>query len=339
MKTLFYPAFNELTIEDRPVPEVKDDEVLIEVAACGICGSELESFASHSAKRTPPIIMGHEFCGTIKTVGRSVKNYKVSDRVVSNAIVACGECSQCKNGATNLCIRRQVFSIHRNGAFGEFVNVPESSLLPMPEGLPAEQACMAEPLANGVHMVGLTDHIACKKVLVIGAGPIGLMAMQAFKALRNADCFVSDIDTARLKVAKRLGARVTIDPNTEKLAELIMDLTNNEGVDIVVDAVGRTVTTAQALNVVRPGGAVVLIGLQQNSYGLASYDIILPEKQVIGSYAATQKDMATALQLMAEGKVDVSSWVNYYPLEEGVAAFKDMLAARNGHIKSVIKHK
>lgn len=337
MKTLYYPAFNELIITDRPIPAIKDHEVLVAVAACGICGSELESFAHQSVKRTPPIIMGHEFSGIVVAVGKRVTHCKVDDTVVSNAIVACGECSACKNGATNLCLQRQVFSIHRNGAFAEYVNVPESSLLRIPTGVTTKQACLAEPLANGVHMVGLTNHIVCKNVLVIGAGPIGLMALQAFQAIRpGVTCFVSDMNTARLQVAEQLGAGATINPAVENLEERILQETGQAGVDIVIDAVGRSITAKQALRVVRPGGAVVLIGLQENHSALSSYDLIVAEKQVIGSYAATQADMQTALDLMAQGKVDVHSWVHYYPLDKGVTAFKDMLAAKDGHIKSVI---
>lgn len=338
MKTLFYPAFDELVVNEQPVPVAAAGEVLIEVAACGICGSELESFAHRSAKRTPPIIMGHEFCGVIAATGVGVTHYSAGDRVVSNALVFCGECDACHAGATNLCRKRQVFSIHRNGAFGQFVNVPAGSLLPWPEGVPAEQACLAEPLANGVHMVGLTKQVHCKRVLILGAGPIGLMALQAFKVLRNATCYIADINVQRLEVGGQLGAAEKLNPAAEDLPARIQEITGGEGVDIVVDAVGRTSTTQQAIEVVRPGGAVVLIGLQENARAIRNYDLIVTEKMVTGSYAATQQDMATALELIAAGKVDVSSWVHYYPLNEGVSAFKDMLQAQNGHIKSVIVH-
>ncbi|GGH65601.1 L-iditol 2-dehydrogenase [Filimonas zeae] len=338
MKTLYYPQFDELVVTEQPVPEVAAGEVLMEVAACGICGSELESFAHRSAKRTPPIIMGHEFCGVIAATGTGVTQYHTGDRVVSNALVFCGECDACRVGATNLCRKRQVFSIHRNGAFGQFVNVPVSSLLPWPEGVPAEQACLAEPLANGVHMVALTKHVACKRVLILGAGPIGLMALQAFKVLRNATCYVSDINTQRLNTARQLGAADTLNPVEDDLPPRIREITAGEGVDIVVDAVGRMVTTQQAVQVVRPGGAVVLIGLQEDAKAISNYDLIVTEKMVTGSYAATQQDMATALEMIASGDVDVSSWVHTYPLSDGVNAFKDMLHAKNGHIKSVIIH-
>lgn len=338
MKTLFYPAFDELVVTEQPQPAVASHEVLVEVAACGICGSELESFAHRSAKRTPPIIMGHEFCGVIVEAGAGVTRFRKRDRVVSNALVFCGECPACKAGATNLCKERQVFSIHRNGAFGQYVNVPERSLLPWPDGVPPEQACLAEPLANGVHMVGLTRHIHCRRVLVLGAGPIGLMALQAFRLLRGAECYVSDINTERLTVARRLGARQVINPAVADLEKEIMDLTGGEGVDIVIDAVGRMITTQQAVQVVRPGGAVVLIGLQENAKAISNYELIVTEKMITGSYAATQEDMAVALQLIATRQADVSSWVHYYPLEEGVQAFTDMLHAKNGHIKSVIIH-
>jgi L-iditol 2-dehydrogenase len=336
MRALYYPAHDKLSLEDLPIPNYADDEVLIKVEACGICGSEIETFKSKSARRVPPLIMGHEFSGTIEKAGSNAAEWIPGSKVVSNSIVACGNCTNCANGKTNLCSSRQVFGMHRNGAFSTYVNVPATSLMAVPEGVPAKEACMAEPLANGVHLVKLTQHISIKNVLVIGAGPIGLVAQQAFQALRNCTTIVSDIRPERLEVAKKLGAKGVINPLSNDVAEDINHYTGGEPVDLVVDAVGNADTNTLALNIVRPGGVVLIIGLHKNSNALFSYDIVLSEKTVMGSYAATQQDIEDAVALIASKQVDVSSWVNYYNVEDGQAAFFDMMEAKGNHIKSVI---
>lgn len=336
MKALYYPAYSELVLADLPLPAYQPNEVLVQVKACGICGSELETFKSKSLRRIPPLIMGHEFCGIINSLGSGVRGFAKNDAVVSNSIVSCGRCESCRDGKTNLCNQRQVFGMHRNGAFGMYVNVPATSLINMPHGVDHRHACITEPLANGVHLVKLTQHISIKNVMVIGAGPIGLMAQQAFSALRNANTIVADIRDERIQVAKAIGATGVVNPLKENITDAISIITGGAAPDIVIDAVGTPDTNKLALDLVKPGGAIVIIGLYNNSKSLLSYDIVLSEKTVMGSYAATQQDMKEALVLIAAGKVDVSSWVHYYSIEKGREAFFDMMEAKGDHIKSVI---
>ncbi|RAJ93157.1 L-iditol 2-dehydrogenase [Larkinella arboricola] len=336
MKALFYPEFKKLTIAERPLPSFSEEEVLLKVLACGICGSELETFKNQSPRRIPPLIMGHEFCGTVEEVGSDVMGYTKGDRVASNSVVACGTCDPCKRGLTNVCKNRQIFGMHRGGAFGQYVNVPAHCLVPMPETMTPQAACMAEPLANGIHIVNLTRHLSPKKVLVIGAGPIGLVTQQAFQALLGVTVYVADLRPERLSIARELGAAATIHSAEEDLVSAIGQLTEGEGIDLVVDAVGNSQTNQQALQSIRPGGAIVLIGLYENSQPFFTYDIILAEKQIIGTYAATQQEINESLHLIASGKVDVTSWVHYYSLDDGVTAFTNMMTAKAAHIKSVI---
>ena len=185
MRVLNYPAFDQLEIREQDVASPKPDEVRLKVAACGVCGSELESFKNHSPRRPPPLVMGHEFCGTVAELGTDVTSVKIGARVVSNSLVPCGKCVRCTRGDTHLCAHRQIFGMHRPGAFAEYVNVPARCLIPWPENLPAEAASLAEPLANGIHIVNLTKNYPAATVLVIGAGPIGLFSQQALQVLRG----------------------------------------------------------------------------------------------------------------------------------------------------------
>lgn len=336
MKTLYYPLHGVLSIADLPVPQIAPDEVLLRVKACGICSSEIETFKSRSPRRVPPLVMGHEFCGEIVSKGAMVSAFSPGELVVSNSVVSCGTCAACRRGNTHLCTNRQIFGMHRPGAFGEFVNVPAKSLVLMPAGLAPEVACLAEPLANGIHMVNLTRHLNPRHVLIIGAGPIGLLTQQAFQELTGAHVIVADIKEDRLTVAERTGAYQTINPATSDLLQIVTEATAGEGVDVVIDAVGMGSTNQQALRALRAGGTVVLIGLYENSASLRSYDIVLAEKHVTGSYAATDNEIEAAVGLLASGRIDASSWIHYYSLPEGESAFSDMMAASTGHIKSVI---
>lgn len=336
MRALLYPAFDQLEIRDVDVTPPQPDEVRLRVAACGICGSELESFKNRSPRRPPPLVMGHEFCGTIAEVGSAVRDWKPGARVVSNSLVPCGKCVRCDRGDTHLCAQRQIFGMHRPGAFAEFVNVPARCLIPWPENLPAEAASLAEPMANGIHVVRVSRHLPAATALVIGAGPIGLFCQQALQVLRGSKVYVADLSPERLAVAKKLGAVRVINPREEDVVKIMQAETGGEGADLTVDAVGGAITKKTSLEALRPGGASVWIGLHENTVTLDTYGITLPEKQVLGTYAATIEELQQALELMASGKVDALSWVQRFSLEDGVTAFKRMLAAKGNDIKAVV---
>lgn len=332
MNALFYPAYGTLSFGPRPDPMPGPGEVLVRVAACGVCGSELETFFGHSPRRTPPRIMGHEFCGTVEALGPGATGWAVGDRVVSHSLVSCGTCRRCRRGDTHLCADRQIFGMHRDGAFADRVAVPAHVLVPWPDGLRAEAACLAEPLANGVHMVHLTERFRPQKVLVVGAGPIGLMALLAFHAMTGAEVVVSDLSADRRAVAGRLGAVQTLDPRTTDLAAAVADWTDGEGADVVIDAVGSRHTKGPAVAATRPGGACVWIGLHEDCIALDTYAVTLPERHVLGTYAATQPELAEALALMP--RLDVTSWPTVFPLADGAEAFRRMHAAEG--IKAVL---
>lgn len=336
MTTLFYPAWKHLEIRELPAPEISEGEVLLKVDACGICGSELETYKNQSTRRTPPLVMGHEFCGTIAGVNGSPHRFRTGQRVISNAIHTCGHCRACERGDTHLCPEGKVFGMHRPGGFAEFVHVPASCLLPWPDGLSATAACLTEPLANGVHIANRLRPHEPRTVVVLGAGPIGLMCQQALQVLLGVRTIVSDIVPERLATAQRLGAYAVIKAGTGELEEKVREVSEGEGADAVIDAVGSGTTKQQSLRLVRSGGAVVWIGLHENSISLDSYAVTLSEKTIYGSYAATVEELTHAVELMSAGKVDAESWVQTFPLQEGVEAFHRMLNAKGNDIKGVL---
>lgn len=336
MKALFYPAWHQLEISDQPKPQPREGEVLLAVDACGICGSELETFKNRSPRRQPPLIMGHEFCGTVAAVGAGVPDWQPGQQVVSHSLVSCGDCHACRRGNAHLCGQRQIFGMHRPGAFAEFVSVPASTLVPWPPSLPAPAAALAEPLANGIHVASLVRACHPQVACIIGAGPIGLMCQQAIQALLGTSSIVVDLVPERLAVAQRLGAALTLDGRHEDVAATVRNFTAGEGVDVVVDAAGSARTKQLALALVRPGGTVVWIGLHENAIAFDSYQVTLSEIAIFGSYAATMAEQQQAVTLMADGRVDVTSWVQSFPLDHGVAAFEAMLDAQGANIKAVL---
>jgi threonine dehydrogenase-like Zn-dependent dehydrogenase len=336
MKVLLYPEHQRLEIADQPKPEPGACEVLLKVAASGICGSELEAFKKQSPRRVPPLVMGHEFCGVVEQIGAGVASLARGQRVVSHSLFGCGQCVRCERGASHLCARRQLFGMHRAGAFAEYVTAPEKCLVVWPEALSAEAASLAEPLANGVHVVGLTSSLDPAVVVIIGAGPIGLLCQQAFRSLSSADTIVADLVQERLDAATSLGATHVINSRHEDFLTEVLWLTGGEGADVVVDAVGSRVSKQQSLGATRPGGATVWIGLHENSVEIDSHEITLQERRVQGSYAATLDELKVAVGLLASGKVDGTSWIKTFPLTEGVEAFQKMLAAQGDNIKAVL---
>ena len=208
MKALVYADWETLELREVPDPTLSnDEEAILKVSACGICGSELESFKTMSPRRPPPIIFGHEFCGEVVDISPN-KSFKTGDRVIVSALVPCRNCQTCHRGHYHLCPNKDLFGMHRNGAFAEYVRVPLHALYRWPDNLPASHACLAEPLGNGVHVAGLTRHIQPENALIIGAGPIGLMCQQALQVINGTRTFVTDTIQERLDAAKRAGASV-----------------------------------------------------------------------------------------------------------------------------------
>ncbi len=337
MRALLYPEFDRVenaTVAEPPPPA--PDEVTLRVSACGICGSELEGFKKRSPRRIPPLVFGHEFCGVVETEGSDVRGWSRGARVVSNSLVPCGKCVRCARGDSHLCATRQIFGMNRPGAIAERVNVPARCLIAWPENLSAEEACLAEPLANGIHVAHLTMNLSAEWALVIGAGPIGLFCQQALQVLRKSKVIVADLSPERLAVAKRLGAVRTINPATEDLGDVVRGLTGGEGVDLAVDAVGGSGTKRSSVDATRAGGGIVWIGLHENPITFDSFGVTLPEKRIFGSYAATMAELELALAWMATGKVDVKSWTTRFPLTEAEQAFRRALAAKGTDIKMIV---
>lgn len=340
MKALLLSSYRHLELTDLPTPQPRPDEVLIRVAACGICGSDVHGYDGSSGRRIPPLVMGHEAAGSIESVGSAVKNFEPGDRVTFDSTVYCGECSNCRRGDINLCDRRQVLGVscgdyRRAGAFAEFVAVPARILHRLPENLPFAEAAMLEAVAVAIHAVNLAEISASTTALVIGAGTIGILTLQALRAAGCSRIFVTDVDAGRLAMARELGANETL-LSDESLNTKILQLTDGEGVDIALEAVGRNETVAAAIDSVRKGGGVVLIGNITPNVNLPLQKVVSRQIRLQGS-CASAGEYPQAIRWMASGAIRVKPLITAVaPLEEGAQWFERLYAREPNLLKVVL---
>lgn len=326
MKALLLTTYKNLELADLPVPSPAPDEVLIRVAACGICGSDIHGYDGSSGRRIPPIVMGHEAAGIVSAVGSWVKNFVPGDRVTFDSTVYCGACPHCLRGDMNLCDNRQVLGVscgdyRRAGAFAEFVAVPARILHRLPENLPFTEAAMLEAVAVAIHAVNLALVNVNTIALVIGAGTIGILTLQAAGAAGCKRVFVTDVDQDRLKLAKQLGATETLLSN-ENLQSQILQLTNNHGVGVALECVGRNETVGAAIDATRKGGTVILVGNIAPNVNLPLQKVVTRQIRLQGS-CASSGEYPRAIELLASGAIKVKPLITAIaPLEEGASWFE-----------------
>jgi L-iditol 2-dehydrogenase len=327
MKALRYPAWDvlEMGTVDDPVPA--PGEVVLQVAAVGICGSEVEAVASRSPRRTPPLVMGHEFCGEIVAAAPDVTDVKVGDRVVASSLVHCGRCPSCRSGAVHLCPDRAIFGMNRPGAFAERVAAPVQVLLPLPERVSPLQGALVEPLANGVHVWSRVAATFPETVVVLGCGSIGILALQVARAGGALRLVAVDTSDARLQMAHAIGAEPVFNPRRHAVVEEVRAFTRGRGADVVIDAAGTPATRRTAVECARPGGEVVWIGTHGDVTELSGRDVVLGERRISGSYSVTYDDLSTAVALFAHGRIEIEPWARPFPLEEGARVFRELLTA------------
>lgn len=329
MKTLVWTGANTMQVEQYDLPAVKAGEVLIKVEAVGICGSEIEGFLGHNSLRIPPLVMGHEFSGKIVELGDNVKNLTVGDKVVANPLTSCGVCNRCRKGLENLCDTRSIIGIHRPGAFAEFVTAPASAIHVVPDTLDSYLASLTEPLACCLRAAkrALTLH-PLANVLIYGAGTIGLLSGLVSQILGANKVILLDLNDDRLQTVQQAGIDFVVNPKSEDVPARIQEITNNEGIDVIIDAAGFAPTRQQAFELINPGGVIMNLGLGIDETPLRINHLIRSEITVLGSFCYTKQDFQDAVKLILEGKISKEGWSEIRPLEEGQQAFRELVAGK-----------
>jgi L-iditol 2-dehydrogenase len=340
MKSLLLSEYSHLKLADLPLPEAGRGEVLVRVEACGICGSDVHGFDGSTGRRIPPIVMGHEAAGTVEAIGAGVTKYKKGDRVTFDSTVYCGECPYCLRGQINLCDNREVIGVscgdyRRHGAFAEFVVVPERIMYPLPDDITFNEAAMLEAVSVAMHGVKVSEIEGGETALVVGAGMIGLLIVQAARAAGCARVFVSDVDDTRLKLARQVGADEALHCSGAELVAEIMRLTGGKGVDLALEAVGRNETVSGAIDCTRKGGKVTLVGNVSPEVTLPLQKVVVKQLRLQGS-CASSGEYTEAIELIASGKIKVKPLITAVAsLEEGPSWF-ERLHSREPNLMKII---
>ncbi|HWT79150.1 MAG TPA: alcohol dehydrogenase catalytic domain-containing protein, partial [Candidatus Methylomirabilis sp.] len=265
MKALVHTQAYKFEFKDVPQPKPADEEILVRVKAVGICGSDVHGYTGKTGRRIPPIIMGHEASGVVEAVGRNARNVTVGDRITFDSTVYCNQCQWCRMGRVNLCDNRMVLGVsipafHRDGCMAEYVVMPWWITYKLPDKVSFEEAALVEPAAVSMHAARITPIDVNDVVAVIGAGPIGLFAIQAAKVKGAGKVIAFDVREERLDIARRLGADITMNPSSGDVVEELKRVLGRPDVDAVLEAVGIPSAFDLGFKIVRRGGHLTLIG-------------------------------------------------------------------------------
>ena len=341
MKALMLREYGRLEMVEMPVPEAGDDELLVRVRACGICGSDVHGLDGSTGRRIPPIVMGHEAAGVVEKVGAAVKGFRPGDRVTFDSTIWCGNCWFCRQGRMNLCDNRRVLGVscaeyRRHGAFAEYVAVPERVAYRLPAEMPFEHAAMIEAVSIAVHAAGRAGVRPGDAALVVGAGMIGTLAIQALRLAGCAAMIAADIEPSRLEMARRAGAEHTVDARSADAAAQVIKAAGGRGADVALEVAGSSAALKLAVGAVRKGGTVVLVGNSSPTVELALQAAVSRELDLRGS-CASNGEYPRCIELVAGGRIDVRPLLSALaPLEEGPRWFSRLYAREAGLMKVVL---
>lgn len=342
MKALLLTGPSQLALVDFPTPTIGDDEVLVRVRACGICGSDIHGWDGSTGRRRPPLIMGHEASGEIVAKGPRVTLWHPGDRVTFDSTISCGTCRFCATGQINLCENRRVVGVSpleykQHGAFAEFVAVPDRILYRLPDTLPFDQAAMVEPVSIAIHAVQRITIKPTDTAVVVGSGMIGLLVVQALRWAGAKQVIAVDLAENRLALARKLGATHTLNPANCDVSAEVATITASLGADVSFEVVGVTKTVNLALAVLKRGGSCVLVGnLSPQTQDFPLQAVVTKEITVTGT-CSSAGEYPLCLDLIARGVIDVRPMIETVaPLAEGASWFAKLGAPDGGKYMKVL---
>ena len=342
MKALVLSEYKKLDLIDLAKPQPGEEELLIKIHACGICGSDVHGYDGSTGRRLPPIVMGHEAAGIIEAVGTAVSDFRPGQRVTFDSTVFCGKCFFCHRGQVNLCDRREVIGVstprfRRMGAFAEYVTVPARIAYALPDNLPFSHAALIEAVSVAVHAVALSGLELEATVVVVGAGMIGLLALQAARTAGAGKIYVIDLDDTRLELARSLGATEVLNSRDCDVGDAILGLTNGRGADAALECVGAASPAKMAIESVRKGGTVTLVGNISPTIEIGLQSIVTRQIRLQGS-CASSGEYPACISLLSRGAIRVGPLLSVVaPLEEGAAWFRRLYDREPGLMKVVLQ--
>jgi threonine dehydrogenase-like Zn-dependent dehydrogenase len=311
---------------DISIPTLSDGEVLVKVEACGFCGSDLGIVAGMHPRAKVPLTLGHEFCGTVEDVRGGEGEFRPGDRVTACPLIACGNCFVCREGFPTACRNLRLYGIDFDGAMAEYVRLPFRSLLPIPEGMSPILGALVEPLAVAIRGVALASLAQARTIVVMGAGPIGLLTALVASARSSGTVLVSDILPSRLALASRLGLSAV--SSGAQLRQCVDAATNAEGADLLFECTGVPSAARQMTDLVRPHGTIVNLGVFKKPTEIDLQAVNFKELSIIGSRVYTREQFEEAIR-MAQ-KLPISQIVTHtFPLREVRSAFEHFRAGKD----------
>ncbi len=340
MRAMLLSEYKKLELVDVDQPKVGPRDVLVAVRACGICGSDVHGYDGSSGRRIPPLVMGHEAAGVVVETGAEVTQYKLGDRITFDSMISCDDCEACAKGRNNLCQSRRVLGVscetyRQPGCFAEFVKVPEHIVYPIPESLSFEHAALVEPVSVAVHAVGLMDIEEGSTGVVVGTGMIGLLVVQALKVAGCARVIAVDVDDFKLQLAEELGATDLLNAKNVDVVAEVLKLTNEIGADVAIEVVGKTQPLQTAVDCVRLGGQVGLVGNLQAQVELPLQKVVTRELKLIGS-CGSSGEYPQCIELMASGKIQVAPLISEVTSLERGPEFFDRLYGHEPELMKVV---
>ena len=317
-----------MRIEEVKKPEVWPDEVLIKIKYCGICGTDLHVFTGEVPTEwvgiTPPVILGHEFSGEVAEVGKNVSGIEVGDRVSVDPMYGCGNCAPCRRGDIKQCLMMKTIGYSVNGGFAEYCKANCALVYKLPSNVSFEEGALTEPVSCAYHTIERAEIQLGTSVAVLGSGPVGLLLLQLAKAAGASPLIATDVVPSKLELAKKLGADIVLNPKEVDLTKEIKDITNGNGVDVCIEAVGRGETYEQAVNLVGIGGRAILMGFcsEGTTINLDTWELMLREITIKLS-RENPFTFTKAINAIKSGHVDAKALISHvFPLEKILDGFE-----------------
>ncbi|MBE6018088.1 MAG: 2,3-butanediol dehydrogenase [Lachnospiraceae bacterium] len=320
MKCAVYYGKNDVRLEDWPEPELKKNtDVKIKIDYCGICGSDLEEYyygpvvvpekAHPMTGRKMPLILGHEFSGTVESVGSAVKSVRPGDRVVVNPVLGCGECYWCKKGVPCLCESMACIGLQSDGAFAEYAVIPEDNCMLVPEGADMASITLIEPCATAIRNLKRARMKVGDNVLVIGAGTVGLLTIQAARLAGADKVMAVEVNEFRSEMALKLGADAVFSPFEDDLKKKIRGITGGRGIQIAIEITGKESSPVLALEVIEKGGTIVLVGICPEPSPLLTRNIARNEIDIFGVHGYTKDDIRDSISFISSGRIKAAELI------------------------------
>ena len=341
MKALVLEDYKKLVYTDVECPEISSDEVLIKVKSCGICGSDIHGYDGSTGRRRPPVIMGHEASGIIEKTGAEVTGWKPGDRVTFDSTIYCNECESCRHGFVNLCSNRKVIGVscedyRRDGAFAEYIAVPQHILYRLPDNVTFDQAAMIEPLSIAFHAANMAPHPIGASAAIVGTGKIGMLLIQTLRMFGFGTIIAVKRSSSEAELIRKIGADYCLASREENIIDKVAQITSGKGVDFVFEAAGNESSINMCIDICRRNGNVILVGNSSPTVTVPLQKIVTKQIHITGS-CASSGEYSACLDMISRKQIDVDILIgNRAPLSEGALWFDKLYTDHSNNLKVIL---